>query len=314
MSTEWTYREVPIRFQLSDKTLFAHKISLQVREIGLIDEIAAVADPRPPTEPMNSESQGFMVRSLPVIAALPRLERTGDYLRYVPTQYRRYYIDLRQSFADYKQQFSSKTRSTILRKVKKFAEHSGGDTLWKVYKTADEIADFFRLARALSAKTYQAKLLDAGLPESEAFLSSAQTLAAEGRVRAFILFDGARPVSYLYCPAQREVLIYQYLGYDPEYTKLSVGTVLQWLALQHLFEERAFHLFDFTEGQSEHKRLFATHSIQCANVCFIRANMRNRILLKSQMTIDRLSMVAGEILNRWGIKASVKRLLRFGTF
>ncbi|QJQ07721.1 GNAT family N-acetyltransferase [Undibacterium piscinae] len=49
----------------------------------------------------------------------------------------------------------------------------------------------------------------------------------------------------MYCPIVDDALIYAYLGYDPDYLKLSVGTVLQWLALQDMFAETRFKIFDF---------------------------------------------------------------------
>ena len=121
-----------------------------------------------------------------------------------------------------------------------------------------------------------------------------------------------KPVSYLYCPVSNGVLIYAFLGYDPGYMNFSVGTVLQWLALEHLFEERSFRFFDFTEGQSEHKKLFATHHIQCANVFFLRSNLRNRFLLHSQRTVDNFSKLAGDKLDQLGLKSKVKKMMRFG--
>ena len=131
-------------------------------------------------------------------------------------------------------------------------------------------------------------------------------------MRGFILFHQDRPVSYLYCPIDNGVLIYAFLGYDPEYMNLSAGTVLQWLALEYLFEERSFRFFDFTEGESEHKKLFATHSVQCANVFFLRSNLRNKFLLHSQKAFDDFSKFAGNALHQLGIKTMVRKLMRFG--
>ncbi len=92
----------------------------------------------------------------------------------------------------------------------------------------------------------------------------------------------------------------------------SVGTVLQWLALESLFEENEFRFFDFTEGQSEHKKLFATHSVQCANVFFLRSNLRNKFLLHSQKAFDDFSKSIGDMLHHLGIKTMVKKLIRSG--
>jgi CelD/BcsL family acetyltransferase involved in cellulose biosynthesis len=303
---------VPIKLQLGDRTLLASKLWLQVREVGLDDETPPVAEPITPADSLQANSQGFLIRSLRIADKQPTLRAQHDYLCYVSSQHQRYYIDMRQSFEEYKSKFSSKTRSTLNRKVKKYAEHCGGNISWKIYKSAGEMPEFFRYARTVSEITYQEKLLDAGLPDSEEFLGEMEQLAQQGHARGFILFHEDKPVSYLYCPVSNGVLIYAFLGYDPGYMNYSVGTVLQWLALEHLFEERLFRFFDFTEGQSEHKKLFATHSVQCANVFFLRNNLRNKALLYSQRAVDDFSRLAGDTLNQLGLKSKVKKMMRFG--
>ena len=303
---------MPIKLQLGERTLLASKLWLQVREVGLDDETPPVVKPITPADSLQANSQGFLIRSLRIADKQPTLRAQHDYLCYVSSQHQRYYIDMRQSFEEYKSKFSSKTRSTLNRKVKKYAEHCGGNISWKIYKSAGEMPEFFRYARTVSEITYQEKLLDAGLPDSEEFLGEMEQLAQQGHVRGFILFHEDKPVSYLYCPVSNGVLIYAFLGYDPGYMNYSVGTVLQWLALEHLFEERLFRFFDFTEGQSEHKKLFATHSVQCANVFFLRNNLRNKALLYSQRAVDDFSRLAGDTLNQLGLKSKVKKMMRFG--
>ncbi len=312
MNQNWHYHQVPIKLQLGDKTLLASKLWLQVREVGLDDDTPPVTEPMPPTDPLQADSQGFLIRSLRISGKQPVLRGQHGYLCYIPSQHQRYYIDMRQSFEAYKSKFSSKTRSTLNRKIKKYTEYCGGSISWKVYQSADEMLEFFRFARAVSQITYQEKLLDAGLPDSDEFLHEMEQLAQRGCVRGFILFHQNQPVSYLYCPVSNEVLIYAFLGYDPGYISFSVGTILQWLALEHLFEEHSFRFFDFTEGQSEHKKLFATHSLQCANVFFLRSNLRNKFLLHSQRAVDHFSRLAGDKLDQIGLKSKVKKIMRFG--
>ena len=154
-------------------------------------------------------------------------------------------------------------------------------------------------------------MLDAGLTDSAEFFQQMQQLAEEDQVRGFILFHQNQPVSYLYCPISNGVVLYAFLGYDPVYMSFSVGTVLQWLSLECLFEEKVFRFFDFTEGQSEHKKLFATHSVQCANVFFIRRNLSNLCLLYAQKAVNHFSRWTGDRLEQFGFKAAVKRLMRY---
>lgn len=62
-----TTDRVPIKIQLGDKTLLAPKLWLQLREAGLDDEALPVAEPTPPADALQGESQRFLVRSLRVI-------------------------------------------------------------------------------------------------------------------------------------------------------------------------------------------------------------------------------------------------------
>lgn len=307
----WKYRQVPFKFQLGDWTLFAITRPMQVRAVQLMDRTPPVLHLAPPTDPLMADSQGFFVHALPITAEQPTVSTSGDYLCYTQLQYRHCFIDLGLSFEDYRKKFSSKTRSTINRKIRKYAEYCGGSIPWKVCKTPAEMREFFQFARVVSMKTYQEKLLDAGIPDSEEFVRKMEALAGENRVRAYTLFDGPRPVAYLYCPVENGVLIYAYLGYDPEYMSMSVGTVLQWLAVKQLFEESCFKFFDFTEGQSEHKHLFATNETQCANVIFLRKSLRNRILIYSHLVVGQFSKLLGDCLAKLGIKARIKRFIRF---
>lgn len=311
--SQWQDRQVPFKFQLSDWTLFSVSRRLHVRAADPFVEAPVAGPLAPPAVELALGSQGFLIRGMPVAAAIPTLSRIGDYLCYVPLQYQHNYIDLSLSFDSYQKKFSSKTRSTLHRKIRKYAQHCGGTIPWKTYRQPAEMRDFFKAARTVSRLTYQERLLDAGIPDSEDFIRQAELLAAEDCIRAYVLFDGERPVAYLYCPISNGILIYSHLGYDPDYLQMSVGTVLQWLALEQLFSESRFRYFDFTEGDSEHKRFFATGHRQCANVFWMRRNIANMTLIHGQSMINRASMWLGVKLDQLGLKARIKRLIRFST-
>jgi hypothetical protein len=308
----WNLRLVAFKFQLSDFILFSVSLPLQVREERLIDQRDPVARLEPPTEDLMNGSQGYLIRSLPITTELPMISQYGKFLCYTPLQYLHCYIDFAQSFEEYESKFSSKSRSTIKRKIKKYTVHCGGSIPWKTYTKPDEIQEFFKYARIISKKTYQEKLLDAGIPESDAFIRKAEALAAEKRLRAYILFDGDLPVSYLYCPVKNGVLMYDYLGYDPGYIRKSVGTVLQWLAVEQLFKEGQFRYFDFTQGESVHKFLFSTHQQRRANAYFIRKTLKNIVLIYSHSYLNRFSRFLGDVFQRLGLKSKIIRLLRHG--
>lgn len=306
----WHSSLVPLKFSVSDLTLFRSHLPLLVRGVSLADHEPITEASVVPDAARQPGVAGCFVHALPIAHALPLLSTVQGFLRYVPLQYRHCYIDLTGSFEQYAQKFSGKTRSTILRKVRKFEAHSGGEIKWRVYRSAVELKEFHHHARAVSEKTYQERLLDAGIPAEPEFVDGMLALAAQDQARGYLLFDGERPVSYLYSPVQDGAYLYAYLGYDPEYLSWSVGTVLQWLAVENMFEEKRAPFFDFTEGQSDHKRLFATHEVACANVMFVRKTTYALALLYGHAGFDRAISALGALAQRWGLKAKIRRLLR----
>jgi CelD/BcsL family acetyltransferase involved in cellulose biosynthesis len=305
-------RAVPIKFQLGDWILFSVPLRLEEQAVPAIRGAAGNGVLEYPSGPLPPGIEGYLFHSVPIEAELPRITAMGEFLRYVPLQYRHSYIDLGTSFDTYQRRFSAKSRSTMARKLRRYADHCGGTIRWRTFKARGEMAEFLRLARAISERTYLERLLSAGIPDSMEFLAKVEALAESGRMRGYILFDGERPVSYMHCPVENDVVIYGYLGFDPDYYHWSVGTVLLRLAIEQLFNEQCFSHFDFAEGQSEHKRRFSTHDRHCANVFLVRRSARNITLIRSHALMESCSRWVGSTLDRIGAKRGIKRFMRGG--
>jgi CelD/BcsL family acetyltransferase involved in cellulose biosynthesis len=308
MSEYWREQRYALRFQLSDLTLARMELPILTHACSLDEIRAGVRPDKPPSLP--SHCRGFLIRSSPGPGPDPSIERQGDYIVYAMDSYERCFLSFDGTFADYQAKFSSKTRNSLNRKIRKFQQANGGMMRVARYATPHELLDFHVHARRVSAQTYQERLLDAGLPADDEFLRNMAGAAARNEVRAFLLFLRDRPVAYLYCPVESRTIIYAYLGFDPSVSELSPGTVLLWLSLQSLFEEAEFAHFDFTEGDSPQKRLFSTGRIPCHNAMFLRRDLRNELVVRAHHGMDELSRHAGRMLDRAGIKKRLKKMLR----
>ncbi len=272
-----------------------------------IDAVLAEA----PADMPPAASDGWLLRSLPQSRLATLEARTGAWLTAVRQRYPRHYIPMDGAgFDDWWQGFSSKTRSTLSRKARRLAEQFDGGFAVRAYRTAAEIAEFMSLAAALSERTYQARLMQAGLPTGEADIAAAVSAAADDNVRAFLLFAGARAIAYLYLPVEQDILVYAHLGYDPGFADLSPGTVLHVEAMRMLYAEGRFRAFDFTEGDGAHKAQFGRASVACADVLVLRPTLRNRAALATMAGIDGFAARSREVLDRMGLRARVKALLR----
>ena len=258
---------LPLRFQVGARTLAAVPRRL-VRVALSLDAVLAGAVPVLP--PLAPGEQGYLVTSLPA----DRVLAAPDLIVRVRQRYRRHWVDLAAGEAAWTAGLSAAARSGLKRKAKKLAAMPGFAITR--HRTPDEIAAFHPPARLVSATTYQERLLGSGLPADPAPLVA---LAAAGRVRAWLLWLGGRPVAYLACTADGATLRYDHVGHDPAHGALSPGSVLQDAALRDLFADGAFARFDFTEGEGQHKRGLASGGVDCVDLLLLRRAAANRLLL-----------------------------------
>jgi CelD/BcsL family acetyltransferase involved in cellulose biosynthesis len=220
-----------------------------------------------------------------------------------------YYTDLSGTFEAYLSKFSPKTRSTLRRKLRRFLELGDGCYM-REYKCAEEMGEFYRLARGVSERTYQEKLFDGGLPVDAHFRDKLVRRAEVDSVRAYLLFLRNAPIAYLCCSAVNRILIYEYVGHDSRHAHLSPGAVLQLLAFQALFQEQAFTAFDFTQGEGAQKKFFGTHQLSCADLLYFPSTPSSRFWIALHLALDQVSASIGRSLHRVGLKAKVKKLVR----
>lgn len=305
----WRESHQKLRFRLGEIQLF----QVALKGLSLATHFTQLP-PTPqdsglPTAALNRTAQFLVTRSHPARDPLPDISRLAQTLRYVTSRYRRYYVNLEGTFEDYLQTLGGKTRATLKRKVKKFLGEAGPNA-FQVFRTPEDMSLFYPRAREISEKTYQERLLGSGLPGHAKYLEQMRALAAEDRASGFLLSLNGTAVAYLYCTIRDGIVFYDYLGFDPDTSHRSPGTVLQYLALENLFAEGRYKMFDFTEGEGQHKALFATGSVACADIYYFPFNFRYRVLVTMHRLFGCLDRALGKLLERAGLKQKLKRLLR----
>ncbi len=293
-----------IDFTLGARRLASVPRLLSTWSFALEDVLAGSLPPAPPPA-----RDGVRVLSAPAARLDEIAARYPGFIAGGRQDYRRHYIDMGMGFAAYMDRFSGKTRSTLRRKARKLAEDAQGYAVSE-HRSPAEIEAFLAAALPLSARTYQARLLDAGLPANPDARRAMLEAAEDDRMRAFLLHAGGAPVAYLSLPVTGRTLVYAHLGYDPDWARLSVGTVLQMDALERLFAEERFGWFDFTEGEGAHKAMFGTHSADCASLVLLEPTLANRSLLSARDAFDAGVAGARALAVRSGALGRIRALLR----
>jgi hypothetical protein len=161
-----------LRFTLGEFCLF-RKTFPCLRLDRHFTELTAAADAAcPPVKRFSPEVEVIMVHSLPVETDLPRFTRMKSCYRYVPEHFRHYYIEAPGSLEDYLKGLDAKSRHELARKVRRFASLANSGASWREFRGPEEMDEYYRLALEVSRKTYQTRLLDAGMPEGESISGS----------------------------------------------------------------------------------------------------------------------------------------------
>jgi hypothetical protein len=271
----------PLKFQIGARTLFSVRRRLVRVPLELRDVLSGEA---PPLPPLPKGADGWSVTSLPE----PLLDslRADDGIAFVRQRYTRYHTDLTKGFDAWFAGLSGNARSGLKRKAKKLAEANDGTLDVRTYRTPAEMAEFHGIARGVAARTYQEKLLGAGLPDTMAFRAAMQGKGAAGEAFGWLLFVGGTPIAYLYCPMAQGDVRYDYVGHDPSWSEWSPGSVLHMEAFRTLFADPVAQRFDFTEGEGQHKRQFATEGTPCADLLLLRGTVGNRATVGALRAFD----------------------------
>jgi CelD/BcsL family acetyltransferase involved in cellulose biosynthesis len=86
--------------------------------------------------------------------------------------------------------------------------------------------------------------------------------------------------------------------------------VLQVEALRDLFADAACRRFDFTEGDGQHKRQFATGGVDCCDLLLLRPTLANRLVLAALAGFDGTMALAKASVQRLGLQDLAKKIRR----
>lgn len=268
-----------------------------------LDDLMAMASVMP--------EQALMGRSVLVPDVGRDIQATDGVLVYRLGVYRRFYIPIAgRTFDEYLAGFSSKSRSTLQRKLRKFENAEGAAVDWSTYRTADDVETFLAAALPLSRTTYQHRLLDSGLPDSSEFAAHLRSLSSSRLFRGWILRFKGEPVAYICAMGTGKTLLYDYVGFDSAHGALSPGTVLQYLVLQQLHEEGEIDHFDFTEGEGPHKEFFGTAHLVCADVLIGSDTWTMTFLFQAHRFWGIAMRTITGMVERLGLKKWLKKFLR----
>lgn len=220
-------------------------------------------------------------------------------------------LKLSSSIEEIYKQMSSKRRSEIRRKAKKFVAQMG-DLKTICYRDLSQFDRLFRDVEQIAKKTYL-RGLGTGFQDNPLVRARLELGARKGWLRAYVLYSGDRPCAYWIGMHCGNTFHGEYVGYDPEFRLLSPGIFLMMSVIETFCKNTGadrVREIDFGLGSAEYKAALCNSS-WLESAVFIFAPRLKGIRLKLIRTFTCLAdEFVRKIMARANLLPQVKRLWR----
>jgi hypothetical protein len=181
---------------------------------------------------------------------------------------------------------------------------------WEIqsYYLIDHVDKFINLAETVAKKTYQ-RGLEVGFRANIETSKRLHLDAENGRLRGYVLLIKGQARAFWYCQVYRQVLYSASTGYDPEYRKYELGTIL----LMKIFKDHCgteIAAIDFGQGDADYKRRFGSQFAEESSFFVFSTSFLGtyiRFLNKLAFFINRVAM---SILYRFNAVQRIKSFWR----
>jgi hypothetical protein len=221
-------------------------------------------------------------------------------------------LKLPSSIDELYKRMSSKRRSEIRRKAKKFVAQAASGTKIVCYRHPEQLDRIFQDVEEIARKTYL-RGLGTGFEDNFLVRARLEICARKDWLRAYVLYIGDRPCAYWIGMLCGETFYGEYVGYDPEYRLLSPGMFVMLNVIETFCNGTSgdtVREVDFGFGNAEYKSALCNFSAIEASVYVFAPTFKGIRLNLIRTVIRTLDQVARKALARANWLQKVKKAWR----
>lgn len=309
-----------MRFRVGEKTLLALTFERWHMNAGPVmatdnvhEEADALASLLLALRPHLRTRQIIYVEGLAVGSntqrALDGLPKSAYRVLEPSPRYERSIARLPSTFDAYLGSMKAQTRQNLRNARRKLERHAAVRLV--CFGDAAGIPEFVARAVAISRKTYQWRLLGLGLRDAKTLERTLVAMAAHGWTRCYLLECGGVATAFMIGYLHEGTYYYVDVGFDPDWEKWSVGTVLHMEVMKDLIEGGAqARVFDFSSGTGVHKKRFGNEVRLETAYVLLPAALSNMLAVAAYRAMNAFSDAAVNALDRLHLKTTIKRLVR----
>ncbi len=128
-------------------------------------------------------------------------------------------------------------------------------------------------------------------------------------MRCYLLFCGESACAFIVGYQYQGTFVMDEIGHDPELSKHSVGTVLQLLCVEDLFNHDRANIFDL-QAYAWYKDTLSNESYMQARIFLFRQGAYSRFLRAGHRMCCVITRLVSSSLERWRLKSKVRAAIR----
>ena len=231
---------------------------------------------------------------------------TRDHLKSPSIHWR---MDVPENIKGFYSSRSRKHRYWLNRIRKVLETEFPGQVHYKIYTDEQDIDELIVNAESVARKTYQWGLGQA-FRDSPEMRKRLRAFVERKQLRAYILYIRDDPSAFWLGRRYGNTFYLNLTGYDPEYKKYELGTILFINMLQDIAENTNIDYIDFGFSDQPYKARFGNECWEEEDVYLFAASWRGLRLNIIRTVIGACWVYTGGMLNKLGIKDKIKRLIR----
>jgi CelD/BcsL family acetyltransferase involved in cellulose biosynthesis len=216
-------------------------------------------------------------------------------------------IRLPETPEQYWSKFSSKTRSTFRRKLKKF-----GQTRLDRITNIEQVPAFLEAAHRISVQTWQSRQLGLRVRNDDAERAQLTTLARLGLLRCYLWHVDGEPVAFTIGNQGHGCFHYEEVGYLTAHARNSPGQMMLLQMIDDLILHDRPEWFDFGGGDADYKQLFATHESRSGTVWLFPPTLCNRLTVAYLRGCHGLRRALRRGIGELGLASRFRQRVRYG--
>lgn len=212
------------------------------------------------------------------------------------------------SQSDFLQRLNKKHRYWLRRLEKLVDQDFPGQV---VYRNLAGVQDLSRLMvdlESVAAKTYQRRL-GAGFRNDPEHARRMAFEAGKGWLRAYVLSIQDRPCAFWVGTLYKRTFYSAFTGYDPDYRKYELGTLIFMKMVGDLCAEKA-EFIDYGLGDALYKERFGDQRWEEASVYMFAPSLRGFLLNAARTSIETPALWLRWVLKRTTLQQKLKTLWR----